>query len=321
MVALDLAARHRPRNAQIATMLSQTFAAEERPRSIVLATDSFGLDVWSYGGGSGAYADQAGTIITRWTSMWERPEIWLFDLHRHLLAGSTGEMLVGILGLIGIGFVVSGTLLWWRTRRTFEFRLWPKRLSIPAILRHHRDLGIIAAPLLLILFVTGAMMALPPVESLLLRPFASPAELAAARQNPQAIWPPLADRLDWHRIMETTRQRFPEAEIRVVTLPSSAGAPITVRVRQPGEYLPKGSTRLWFNPANGDRIGERDVRDLTFGTRLITLEYPLHAGKIGTLAWRIALTLAGLALTMLGALTFLTFWRNELRPKPAKRRK
>ena len=53
--------------------------------------------------------------------------------------------------------MLSGVILWWRTRRTFQFRLWPKRMSRPSILMHHRDLGVVVAPLLLISIVTGTM--------------------------------------------------------------------------------------------------------------------------------------------------------------------
>lgn len=187
-----------------------------------------------------------------------------------------------------------------------------------AIVRQHRDLGIVVAPILLLSFLTGAMMALPAVEALVLRPFASPAELAAERKPPRAQWSPLVQSLDWAGVIETARDRYPQAVLRVIGLPAKPGAPITIRVRQPGEWVPNGSTLLWFDPATGRLIGERDVRRLSRGVRLITLEYPLHAGKVGTLAWRLALTLGGLALTMLGTLVFITFWRSLLASKPIK---
>jgi hypothetical protein len=47
--------------------------------------------------------------------------------------------------------------------RTFKFRLWPRRLSRPAILMQHRDLGIVVAPLLLLSLYTGTMMIFRPV--------------------------------------------------------------------------------------------------------------------------------------------------------------
>lgn len=127
------------------------------------------------------------------------------------------------------------------------------------------------APILLLSFLTGAMMALPAVEALVLRPFASPAELAAERKPPRAQWPPLVQSLDWAGVIETARDRYPQAVLRVIGLPAKPGAPITIRVRQPGEWVPNGSTLLWFDPATGRLIGERDVRRLSRGVRLITL--------------------------------------------------
>src|SRR3546814_1973289 len=70
---------------------------------------------------------QSGEIVARWASQWERPELWIFDFHHHLFAGDNGEWVIGIAGLCGLFFVISGVILWWRTRGTFRFRLWPKR--------------------------------------------------------------------------------------------------------------------------------------------------------------------------------------------------
>lgn len=63
-------------------------------------------------------------------------------------------------------FVVTGLILWWRPRRTFEWRLWPARMSRPAIVRHHRDLGVVVAPLLLLSLVTGAVLVFRPMTLL-----------------------------------------------------------------------------------------------------------------------------------------------------------
>src|SRR3546814_11392760 len=70
---------------------------------------------------------QAGEVVDRWDSLWGRPELWLFDLHHYLFLGETGKTLTGVLGLLLLAFAVSGLVLWWRTRKTFGFRLWPGR--------------------------------------------------------------------------------------------------------------------------------------------------------------------------------------------------
>ena len=84
--------------------------------------------------------------------------------------GETGVLISGVLALIGVGFVLTGVLLWWRTRKTFAFRLLPQSWSRLHILRHHRDLGVVTTPLLSITIVTGAMLTLRPVADLILAP-------------------------------------------------------------------------------------------------------------------------------------------------------
>lgn len=86
--------------------------------------------------------------MIQWNSQWERPELWLFDLHHHLFGGDVGELVIGIVALCGLFFVITGLLSWWRARETFEWRLLPARMTQPAIVRHHRDLGVVVAPVI-----------------------------------------------------------------------------------------------------------------------------------------------------------------------------
>ena len=177
--------------ATLAAATTRIFAAEDRPRSIVLATDRLGLHKLSYKSERGAYADQDGNIVQSWTSNWARPEVWLFDFHHHLFNGDAGEIVGGVVGLIGLGFVVTGLILWWPTRRMFRFRLWPKAAKRAAIVHHHRDLGAWVAPLLILSLTTGAAMNLKWFSQILRAPFSPPAVVeAASRPRPsEASWP------------------------------------------------------------------------------------------------------------------------------------
>jgi uncharacterized iron-regulated membrane protein len=286
---------------------------DDRPSSIVFATDNFGLNRLSFGKQAGAYADQTGNIIARWDDPWQRPELFLFDLHHHLLAGETGEIVAGIAGLCGLFFVISGAVLWWRTRSTFRFRLLPARLSRPAILRHHRDLGIVFAPLLLLVMFTGTAMIFRPVTALVLGPSA-PATIEASFKPPEAKFGALAEKPDWAAMFGTARALFPGAEIRILSLPKEAGKPITLRMKQPEEWLPNGRTTLWFAPDTGALIEGRDALKLPGAAQAFNSFYPLHAAKIGGFAYRLVMTLVGLALSLLGSLTIWTFWFRRGRP-------
>lgn len=278
-----------------------------RPESILYASDGFGLLRLYLPKGAGAYADQSGSIVARWSSQWERPEIWLFDLHHHLFAGDAGEVVIGIAGSAGLFFVISGAILWWRTRRTFAFRLWPRRFSRPAIVRHHRDLGIVMAPLLLLSLYTGTVMVFRPVAALVLGPGA-PAAVADALRPPAPIAARLSDDIDWAKFVRVSRSRFPDAELRLIAVPRKNSGLITVRMRQPEEWLPNGRTMLWFAADDGRLIDARDARAHGWQVRGYNMLYPLHAAKVGGLGYRLLISLSGLALTLLGSLAVWSFW-------------
>lgn len=287
-------------------------------QGIIYADERFGLHQLRLGKEAGAYASQSGDIVTRWASQWERPELWIFDFHHHLFAGDSGEWVIGIAGLAGLFFVISGAILWWRTRKTFQLRLWPKRMSRPSIVMHHRDLGIIAAPLLLISIVTGTMMIFRPFAMVMIAPFGSPAEAAKAIEPPKYRGGPLTGKPDYTAMLTEARHRFPDAEFRILSLPRKPGDPIMLRMRQQAEWLPNGRSTLWFDAATGELLGARDALKLAPGAQAFNMAFPIHASKVGGWSWRIVMTLSGLAMTMLGSLAVWTFWFK--RPKPAKRR-
>lgn len=282
--------------------------AEPGVHSIVYAGDGFGLHQLRTAGDSGAYADQAGQIVTRWSSQWQRPELWLFDFHHHLFSGDIGETVIGIAGLAAILFVLTGTILWWRTRRTFKPRMLPKRLSRPAIIVHHRDLGIVAAPLLLLSAVTGTMMIFRPVAELAVAPFGSYGSVAAALAPPKVKSGALAARSDWQGIIAAAHARFPDATIRILALPRKPGDPIQIRMKRAAEWLPNGRSTLWIDAADGRILAARDALSLPPGAQLFNKAYPLHSAKVGGLVWRLVMTLSGLALTLLGTLAVWSFW-------------
>jgi uncharacterized iron-regulated membrane protein len=57
---------------------------------ITFASEEIGLHQAIYADGSGAYLNQDGVLVERWASRWDRPELWLFDLHHYLLMGEAG---------------------------------------------------------------------------------------------------------------------------------------------------------------------------------------------------------------------------------------
>jgi len=292
------------------------------PRSVVLASQDMGLHKLAYGPGnkSGAYTDQSGQVVERWSTIWERPEVWLFDLHHHLLIGETGDLIAGIAALAGMGFVITGLILWWPTRRLFALRLWPRKLTRAGVVHQHRDLGVVVAPILFLSLFTGATMTLDWFEALVTRPFSTAAEMKAGREPPKTKGGPLSPTLDWTAVVATAQAQYPGAELRTVGLPAKPGGLVSLRLRQQPEWLPNGRTFVWFDPATGAMVAHRDALTLPTGLQITYVEYPLHAGKVGGLPYRLVMTVSGLALTLLGTLAVVTFWGNPS-GMPKRRRK
>lgn len=305
--------------ATLGAMAAKVFGAEDRPRSILLATERLGLHKLAYRKEQqAAYADQDGNIVLAWSSNWARPEVWLFDFHHHLFNGDAGEIVGGIAGLAGLGFVVTGLILWWPTRRMFHLRLWPRMMKRAAIVHHHRDLGVLIAPLLILSLTTGAAMNLKWFSQALRAPFSPPAVMEKASAAPKIKGGKLAKDLDWSKVIARAQARFPGAEVRTIVLPAKAGGLISIRLRQQAEWLPNGRSMAWFDPASGQMVASRDAQALPLGSRIANLDYPLHAAKVGGLPYRLVMTVSGLTLTLLGSLAVVTFWGN---PTGAPKRK
>src|SRR3546814_7388582 len=117
-------------------------------------------------------------------------------------------------------------------------------MSRPAIVMHHRDLGVIVAPLLLISIVTGTMMIFRPFAMAMIAPFGSPAEAVKAIEPPKYKGGPLTEKPDYTAMLTEARRRFPDAEFRILSLPRKAGEPISLRMRQQAEWLPNGRSTL-----------------------------------------------------------------------------
>jgi uncharacterized iron-regulated membrane protein len=310
--------------ATLGAMATKVFAAEDRPRSIVLASERMGLHKLAYKTEQkAAYADQDGDIVQAWASNWARPEVWIFDFHHHLFNGDTGEVIGGVAGLAGLGFVVTGLILWWPTRRMFHVRPWPRMMKRAAIVHHHRDLGVLIAPLLILSLTTGAAMNLKWFSNALRAPFTPPAVMEKGSAAPKIKGGALAKDLDWAKVIGAAQARFPGAEVRTIGLPQKKGGLIAIRLRQQAEWLPNGRSMAWFDPATGAMVASRDAQALPLGSRIANADYPLHAAKVGGLAYRLVMTVSGLTLALLGSLAVVTFWGNPVgnpkRRRPAKK--
>lgn len=278
---------------------------------ITFASEEIGLHQAIYADGSGAYIAHDGTLVDRWSSLWERPELWLFDLHHYLLLGNTGKTITGVLGIVLLLFSITGLILWWRTRKTFRFRLWPARFTASAIVRHHRDLGAVASPLLLLAAITGSLMVFPVASTVILAPLAQAKEAPTLPANLQQAGPGT----DWQGVLASANAVFPGAAPRRLMMPSEPGAPIAIRYRQDFEWTPNGRSYVWVDPGETAVLAADDPANGDAASAIVEKFYPVHSAKVGGWAWRLVMSFAGLALVLLGLLASWSFWKTRLRER------
>jgi len=279
--------------ARIAAIVDQAAAAGMS--RITFASEEIGLHQVINSDGSGAYVRQDGSVAVQWASQRQRPELWIFDLHHRLFSGPTGETITGIAGIAGILFVLTGFLLWWRGRASFRPTLLPKRWAPGPITRHHRDLGVLAAPLLLLSMTTGVLMLFAPLRAAVL----------GDEHRPKTILTSTAVASPGEAVLRA-KALFPAAELRRIAMPRKPGGDLIVRLRQPFEWTPQGRTQLSFAP-DGKLTVENPAGENGAAAATEKL-YPIHSAKVGGLAMKLLMTLSGLSLATLGSFAVYAFW-------------
>lgn len=233
----------------------------------------------------GGYLAQDGERVQQWTQN-DRVVDWVFDLHHHLLSGETGTKVAGVAGVLAAIMILTGFVIWLPAAPSFGGRVVPGR-GRAGWLSAHRDLGVLTTPLALLMTLTGAGMALGDQAAWILH---------FERSKPPAA---RAGEINWLAAFTAARQRFPDARIRMAVPPVGPEKPALIRLQRTGEWHANGRTFVYINPATNSVLRVEDARAQPAGARLFNTFWPLHASKVGGLAWKLITFLAGLSLAAL----------------------
>lgn len=239
-------------------------------------------------------------VIDRWRPL-ERPMALLFDLHAHLMAGEAGERVGGVVGLLGTFMVLTGVYLWWPARRRFRLRtLVPTGFARRKVLPSHRDLGLVTAPILLVLLLTGAGIVFYGAAGAILngvlpgpapRPEGAPEVSGPAPAGPG----PTASAA----LLDAAATTFSDARIVFYYPPGDDGLH-GFRMKRPCEIHPNGRTFVYMTGA-GRVLRSVDACGQPAGQRALYSVYPLHSGKTDSGTYKLLVFLGGLALTLISA--------------------
>lgn len=293
-----------------ATLAASVAAAErefgvDRLGSMVFGSGHFALHEVTLRDGSGAWLDpRTHVVVERWAEHGRAGE-WLFALHHELLLGARGKTIAGWIGVVTLLLLLSG-LSYWAKLGLRGWRAWPRSSTPRELDAAHRTWGAAVALPLVVILLTGAGVALPEVAKPLLA--AATGERAVEPPPPRLpAGTPASTAIDWSRGLANAQARFPDATLRLVVWPRDTTPPYA-RLQQPAEWHANGRTFVWFAPATGDVLGNRDALTAPRFARVHDLLWPLHAQRVGGAAWQIVAGATGLALaglSIVGAFAFV----------------
>jgi uncharacterized iron-regulated membrane protein len=232
----------------------------------------------------------------------------LFHLHRNLLLGETGKIIVSINGILLMIIALSGVYLWWPAWR---LKAWRHAITVSRLgswkhfnFRLHRTAGFYAAPVFLMLAVTGIYLNKPQWIMPIVTIFTQPIMVKMVEKNPDRE---SAQTLSLEEIVSIAQQQFPLARISRITLPKASNASYEIRLHQPGELRQRtGATRVSINE-HGTIIKIQDPLQARKWDLISSYFFPLHSGEIVGITGKLFISLFGL-MPLLFAVSGTLIW-------------
>lgn len=258
-------------------------------------------------GGQRLHHPRDGRLVATW-DRWDTVPGVLFEVHVHLLAGETGHQVLGWIALLLVLLVLSGLPLWWRLRRGLPLRRpLPRSSQSVELLRSHSAQGVLVGIAILFMALSGAALVFHAQAAAVLNGVFG-AQGPLQPQSRELDAPVSLDDADWASLLGRAATTFPDATVRMLSLPRSSTQPITLRLRRAAELHPNGRTYLLMDPRTGDVLDAVDATRTGAGPAVLNALYPLHAGKTGWTGHRAVLLLLALCIgwiVLSGAWLFL----------------
>lgn len=230
------------------------------------------------------------------------------ELHIHLLAGETGERVLGWLGLAMLALLLAGLWLWWPRPNEWRSVLQPpgSRRLRPQLFWWHKTIGVATLILLLLVTLTGVgMVFYETAQRLLTGAFGgTPAELPTSVE-------PSASSTDWRQVVHSLDRTLPAGRTVYFYPPAQPDAPLLFRKKLPAELHPNGRSFVAVTKS-GKVVAAVDDTQSGAGLKATHAIYPLHAGNIGNGIYRALVAIAGILPAVFFATGFV-LWRMRRR--------
>jgi uncharacterized iron-regulated membrane protein len=240
------------------------------------------------------------------------------EIHRGLVAGRVGKLIMGINSIIFLFILGTGIVLWWpAARQAFSQRLTIKWGSSWKRMNHdfHIVLGFYASVFLFIMAATGVGMSFDWVGKTINTLTHSP------QQRPEpptsAVAAPGAPQFGADAALALARQQAPEAVSYTVQLPKEPTGSIQVGILRPGALIERATDDVYLDQHTGQVLRQQAYAEKPVGQRIRALFKPVHTGAIFGWPTKI-LALVFVLLGVTFPITGTIMWLNRTRKTKKK---
>jgi uncharacterized iron-regulated membrane protein len=248
---------------------------------------------------------------------------WTVDLHHNLLAGKTGRMWAGMMGILMLVSGIGGVLLWLLgkpdLRTAFQIRL---RFSKATPRQAHRALGLIAGVVLVLEAFTGLWLCFPQTMRGMLTIVSPVSEDVRPARAPRGK--AATGRADFNELLVAAHKEIPDGVIREIRMPEGNGN-VQIRMWRPADFRSLGNNVVFLSSAGAQVLAVDRYVERPGSNRFIQAMAGLHYDEWGGLPFRILCAVAGLATPVLFITGWLMWWysrgkqvRSLHRPTPTE---
>jgi uncharacterized iron-regulated membrane protein len=240
------------------------------------------------------------------------------EIHRGLVAGRAGKLIMGINSIIFLFILGTGIVLWWpAARQAFSQRLAIKWGSNWKRLNHdfHIVLGFYASVFLFIMAATGVGMSFDWVGKTINTLTHSPQQRPEPPSSAAAAPGTAAFGAD--AALALARQQAPGAESYTVQVPKEPTGSIQVGILPAGAITERATDDVYLDQYTGQVLRQQAYAEKPVGQRIRGLFKPVHTGAI--FGW--PTKILALIFVLLGAtfpITGTIMWLNRTRKAKKK---
>jgi len=238
----------------------------------------------------------------------------MFALHRWLLGGDIGKMIVGISTLFFVFILMTGIILWWpKTRRIFFQRLKIKTEAGSKRFTHdlHIVLGFYSCIFLFVFAFTGLAWSFEWFNNGIYKVTNSRLK---GPKPPQSTFVAGKDRINLDVVFKVANEHMPTVVFHNINVPKDSLEPYTVSSLSQGAAHTSATDAIYIDQYSGKKIGQLYFNERSTGAQVRATFKPVHTGSI----WGLPSKLIALIVCVLGTsfpITGTLIWINRTRKK------